>query len=82
MVGDEVAEVVRVTPIATGRLHQHGNPGVVFDDQVQHHLVEIWALIATVTAGDVHDGLLRLRITGVAPIDRNTGAIEMGEAGR
>jgi hypothetical protein len=30
---------VRVTTISTEGLHQHGDTGLVFDYQVQHHLV-------------------------------------------
>jgi hypothetical protein len=82
MVGDDVAEILRITPMPTEGLHQHGNPGVVFDDQGQQHLVEIRALISTGAAGDVHDGLIWLLVTVVAPIDMKTGAIEMGKAGR
>ena len=40
------------------------------------------ALIATVASGDVHDMLLRLLGTVVAPINMKTGAIEMRKAGR
>ena len=39
LVGDDLAAVLRVTPIATEGLHQHGNTGLGFDHQVQHHLV-------------------------------------------
>jgi hypothetical protein len=82
MVGDDSAEVLRVTTLPTAGLHQHGNPGVVFDNQVQHHLIAVGALIATVAAGNMDDRLLRLLVTVVAAIDMNTGAIEMGQAGR
>jgi hypothetical protein len=70
-----------VTPIPTAGLHEHGNTGLVFDDQVQPHLVEVWSLIPTVAAGDVHDVCLRLLVTVVAPIDVKTGASEMRKAG-
>ena len=80
MVGDDLAKVVRVTTIATEGLHQHGNGGLVFDDQVEHHLVQVWPLIPTVAAGDVNNMLLRLLVTVVAAIDMKTRAIEMGKA--
>jgi hypothetical protein len=79
MVGDDLAEVVRVTTISTEGLHQHGDTGLVFDYQVQHHLVEVRALIPTVAAGDVNDVLLRLLGTVITAIDMEAGAIEMGE---
>jgi len=79
MVGDDLAEVVRVTTIATEGLHQPGETGLVFDYQVQHPLVEIRALIPPVAAGDVKDVLLRLLITVIAAIDMEAGAIAMGE---
>ena len=39
-------------------------------------------MIPTVAPGDVHDLLLGLLVTVVAPIDMKTGAIEMGKARR
>jgi hypothetical protein len=81
MVCDDLAKVVRVTTIPTEGLHQHGNAGVVFDYQVEHHLVEVRSLIPTVAAGDVNDVLLWLLGTVVAAIDMKTGAIEMRKAG-
>jgi len=81
MVGDDPAEVVRVTPIAPEGLHQHGNTGLVFDNQVQHHLVEVRALIPTTAASDVHDMRLRFLVTVRAAIDMETRTIKMGERG-
>jgi hypothetical protein len=71
-----------ITPMPIEGLHQHRNAGVVFDHSVQHHLVEIRALIATIAAGEVHDGRLGLLVTVVAPIDMKARTIEMGKAGR
>jgi hypothetical protein len=79
MVGDDLTEGVRVTAIATEGLHQHGDTGLVFDDQIQHHLVEVRALIPTVAAGDVNDVLLRLLVTVIPAINMEAGALEMGE---
>ena len=79
MVGEDLAEVVRVTTIATEGLPHHGDTGLVFDDQVQHHLVEVRALIPTVAAGDVKNVFLRLLVTVITAIDMEAGAIEMGE---
>jgi hypothetical protein len=52
---------------------------LVFDDQIQHHLGEVRALVPTVAAGDVNDVLLRLLVTVIPAIDMDAGAIEMGE---
>src|SRR5262249_28063031 len=53
--------------------------GLVFHNQVQHHLVEVWTLIPTVAAGDVNDMLPRLLITVIAAIDMEARTIKMGE---
>ena len=82
MVSDELAEVLRITAIATERLHQHRNTGLVFNNQVEHHLVEVRSLIPTIAAGDVNDVLIGLLITVVAAIDMKARAIEVGKAGR
>jgi hypothetical protein len=73
---------VKHLPIAIEGLHQHGDTGLVVNNQVEHHLVEVWALIPTVATGDVNDMLLRRLVTVVAPIDMKTGTVEMGKAGR
>ena len=48
-------------------------------DQLQHDLVQVGAMIPTITVGDVHDlfggGLLAV----IAAIDMEAGGIEMGE---
>ena len=55
---------------------------MVCDNQVRHRLVEVQSLIPTVAPGDMPDVLIRLLVAIVAPIDMNTGAIEMCNAGR
>jgi hypothetical protein len=82
MIGDDLAEVVRVTTIATEGLHQHGDIGLVFDYQVQHDLVKVRALSPTVAVGDMNDVLLRLLVTILAAINMEARAIEVGKAGR
>src|SRR5262245_45497334 len=82
MVRDELPEVGRITAIPTEGLHQHGNASLVFDHQIEHHLVQVWPLIPTVAAGDVNDVLIRLLVTVVAAIDMKTRTIEMGKARR
>ena len=79
---DDLAEVCRITAIATERFHQEGNAGLVLDNQVQHHLVEIRPMIPAVPLGDVHDLFLGLLVAVVAAIDMKARAIEMGKGGR
>ena len=78
MVGDELAEVVRVTTLPTEGFQQHGNTGLVFDHPVQQHLVEVRALVPTVAAGDVDDVLLRLLVTVIPPIAMAARPIALG----
>ena len=73
--------VLRITAIATERFHQHRNAGLVFDDQIQHHLVEVGPMIAAIAPGDVNDLFGGLLVTVIAAIDMEAGAIEMGEGG-
>ena len=82
MLMDNVAKLFPITAIATERLHQHGNPRLVFNDQLQHDLVEIRAMISAIALGDVHDVLRGLIVAVIATIDMETGAIEMRKARR
>ena len=77
--GDALTAVVRVTAMATEGRHQHGDTGVVCDEQLQHHLVAVRALIPTGATGDVQAVLLRLRVTVIPAIDMEAGALERGE---
>ena len=79
--GDDWAEVVCVTPIAPEGRHQHGETGLVCDDQVQHPLREVRALIPTGAAGDVPHVLRRLRGTVITALAMEAGAVEMGKRG-
>jgi hypothetical protein len=47
MLTDDVAKLFHITAIATERLHQRGNARLVLDNQLQHDLVEVRAMIAT-----------------------------------
>lgn len=80
MIGNDLTEVVRVTPIPTEGLHQHGNASLVFDKQVEHHLLEVRALIPTVAAGNVHDMLIGLLMAVVAAIDMQARAIKVSNS--
>jgi hypothetical protein len=79
VLGDDLPKVTRITGIATEGLHQHGNPRLVFHNQVEHHVVEVGPMIAAVASRDMNDLFIRLLAPVVAPIDMEAGAIEMGQ---
>jgi hypothetical protein len=74
---DHLAKRLWITAITTERLHQHGNAGLVLDDQLQHDLVEVGTMISTIALGDVHDLLRRWLVTVIAPIDMKARAVEV-----
>jgi len=77
MLTDDVAKRFPITAIATERLHQHGNARLVLDNQLQHDLVEVRAMIATITFRDVHDVLRGRLITVIAPINMKARTVEV-----
>ena len=79
MLGDDLAKGLCVTAIATEGLHEQRNASLVLHNEVKHHLVEVWAMIAAVAPGNVNHLRVRLLSTVVAAIDMETGAIEMGK---
>ncbi len=78
---DHLAELAWITAMATEGLPQQGNARLVCDNQRQHDLLEVRAMIAPLALGDVHDRSRRLLITGVAPIDMKARTVEMGKTG-
>ena len=82
VVPDDLAELFGITAIATQRLHQDRDPGLMLHDQLQHHLVQVGAMIPTIAVGDVHDLFVRGLSAVIAAIDMETRRIEMGERGR
>ena len=68
-----------VAGIATERLHQQRDAGLVLHDQVQPDVIQAAPMSATVAAGDVHHVRVRLLDTVIAPIDVEAGAVEMGK---
>jgi hypothetical protein len=78
---DDLANVSRLTTVATKRWHQHGHAGLVLDHQVEPHVVQGGSIIAAVTAGEGHDLCRGRLIAMVAAIDMDAGAIQMGDAG-
>jgi hypothetical protein len=77
---DHLTTLLRITAVATERLHEHGHARLVRHHEFPHHLVKVWSMIAAVAPGDVHDLCVRGLIAGVVPIDLHTGAIERGQA--
>jgi hypothetical protein len=77
--GADRPTVTRLTGMTTEGLQQHGNPRVVFPPQVPPHVAQVRPMIAAVAARTVQDGLSRRRVTGVAPIDTEAGAIQRGK---
>ena len=74
-----LAELVRITAIATQRLHQDRNASLVLDKQLQHHVVEVRPMIPAGASGDVHDLRLGLLLTVRTAVDVKAGAIEVGK---
>ena len=82
MLADDLTEVCRITAVATEGLHQDGNASLVLDNEIEHDLVEIRAMVPAVALGDVDDLLVgRLRAV-ITAIDMETGTIEMGKGRR
>jgi hypothetical protein len=75
---DPLAARVRLTAIATQRLPQDRNAGVVLDHQLQHHVGEVRPMIPAVASGDVHDLRIGLFLTVITAVDVKAGAIEVG----
>ena len=57
MLFDEVAERLDIVALAAEGFHEHGNPCLLLDYQLQHDLIEVRAMVATLPLGDVHDVL-------------------------
>jgi hypothetical protein len=53
----EVAKRLGIVAIAAEGFHEDGNPCLMLDDQLQHDLIEVRAMVATLPLGDVHDML-------------------------
>ena len=82
MVADHVPTIGLLTTIATERSQQYGNARLVFDPQVEHHLVEIRAVIAAIAPGHMNALVSRVFGAVVAPIDMKAGTSERGAGGR
>ena len=82
MVADDLAKRFAITAIATQGLPQHRDTGLVLHDQLQHHLVEVRAMIPTIARGDVHDLFVRRPRAVIPAIDMKTRRIEMAERAR
>jgi hypothetical protein len=82
VVTDDLAECFAILTIATQGLHQHRDTALVLHHQLQHHLVEVRAMIPTIAVGDVHDLFVRRLCAVIAAIDMKTRRIEMAERAR
>jgi hypothetical protein len=76
---DDLAAVCRITAVATEGVHQHGKAGRVLNNEVEHDLVEVRAMIPAVALGDVDDLLVGRRRAVIPAINMETGTIEMGK---
>jgi integrase len=76
---DHLAELVRLTAMATQRWHQDRNAGLVLDHELQHHVVEVRPMIPAVASGDVHDLRIGLFLPVITAVDVQAGAIEVGK---
>ena len=77
---DRIAETDLIAAVAVERVHQQGNSGLPFHDQLQHHLIQIRAVVTAVAAGDLHHAVFRLGFTVVLAVSVKTGGIQMAEA--
>src|SRR5687768_11347717 len=79
---DYLPKLAAIVRIAAEGFHQHGDTGLVFDEQLQHHLIEVRPMITAIAWGDRNDRCLWLRRTVIAPIDMEARGVEMGKPGR
>jgi hypothetical protein len=82
VLADDLAEICRITAVASEGLHQHGNAGLVLNNEIEHDLVQVRAMIPAIALSDVDDLLVgRLRAV-ITAIDMETGTIEMRKGRR
>src|SRR2546421_6196802 len=77
MLTDDVAKLFSITAIATERLHQYGDTRLVLDNELQHDLIEVRAMIPTITFRDVHDVLRGRLVTVIASINMKARTVEV-----
>jgi hypothetical protein len=81
VVGNHLPDIARIAGMATAWLHQHGDARLVFHDPVEHHLIEVRAMISAVALGDMDDMGVWLLPTVGAAINMQARAIQMDNAG-
>ena len=81
VLGADLTKGLHVAAMAIEGLHEQGEIRVVLHNEVKHHLVEVWAMIAAVTTRAVHHCCSRLLSPLVAAIDLEAGPIEMATVG-
>jgi hypothetical protein len=77
VLSDDVSEVAGIAGIADERFHEHRDPGLVLDKQVQHDLLEVGTMILAVAPGDVNDLCHRFLGTVVTAIDVESRTVQM-----
>jgi hypothetical protein len=82
VVTDDLAERFAILTIATPGLPQPRDTGLVLHHYLQHHLVEVRAMIPTRARGDVHHLFVRRRSAVITAIDMKTRRIAMAERAR
>ena len=76
---DDLAKRLAITPMATQGLHQHRHTSLVLHHQLQHHLVEVGAMIPARAAGEAHDLCVRSLSAVIPAIDMDTRRLETAE---
>ena len=82
VLADDLAEVCRITAVATEGLPEHGDAGLVLHNEVEHDLVQVRAMIPAVASRDVDDLFVGRRRAVITAIDMKTGTIEMSKGRR
>ena len=74
---NHLAERLWITAIATERLHEYRKARLGLDDQFQHDVVEVRAMIATIALGQVNDLFRGWLVAVIAPIDMKTRPLKV-----
>jgi len=51
---DGLPKLLAIVAVATERFHVQGNPRPIFYDQVEHYLIEVWAVVPAVALGQMY----------------------------
>jgi hypothetical protein len=78
---DHLAKRLGIPAVATKRCHQDGDPCLMLHHELQHNLVEVRAMIATIALGGVNHLCLGLLVAVVVTIDMNARLSRCVEVG-